>query len=75
MHTFLDSKAMAKALRAALADRQIDITHSDSLELVAREFGFANWNMLAARIDAAQADELELPSGWLRHNDVRRPWA
>ena len=40
MHTFLDSKAMAKALRTALAERQIDITHSDSLELVARQFGF-----------------------------------
>jgi len=69
MHTFLDSKSMAKALRAALAERRIDITHSDSLELVARQFGFDNWNILAARIDAAEAGELQLPSGWLRHND------
>ncbi len=53
MHTFLDSKAMAKALRTALAERQIDISHSDSLELVARQFGFDNWNILAARIEAA----------------------
>src|SRR3954452_2085748 len=69
MHTFLDSKSMAKALRAALAERRIDITHSDSLELVARQFGFDNWNILSARIDAAGAGELQLPSGWLRHND------
>ena len=69
MHTFLDSKIMAKALRTALAERQVGISHSDSLELVARQFGFANWNMLSARIDAALAGELRLPVGWLRHND------
>jgi glyoxalase superfamily protein len=64
MHTFLDSKLMAKALRSALAERRIDISHSDSLELVARQFGFDNWNMLAARIDAA-ASPLMLPAGWI----------
>jgi hypothetical protein len=64
MHTFLDSKLMAKALRTALADRQLTISHSDALELVARQFGFANWNMLSARIDAAQLAPLTLPTGW-----------
>lgn len=64
MHTFLDSKLMAKALRAALAERGIELGHSQSLELVARQFGFANWNMLAAHIDAAQQPSLELPAGW-----------
>lgn len=64
MHTFLDSKIMAKALRAALAERQIDIGHSDSLELVARQFGFDNWNILAARIEAATARPA-LPAGWI----------
>lgn len=66
MHTFLDSKAMAKALRTALAERRIDITHSDSLELVSRQFGFANWNMLSARIERAAADLPPLPRGWYR---------
>lgn len=64
MHTFLDSKLMAKALRTALAERQVDITHSDALELVARQFGFANWNMLSARIEAARLPPLALPTGW-----------
>ena len=63
MHTFLDSKAMAKALRTALAERQIDITHSDSLELVARQFGLDDWNTLAARIEAGQPRKH--PLGWL----------
>lgn len=63
MHTFLDSKTMAKQLRAALAERQIDIGHSDSLELVARQFGFDNWNILAAKIEAANSRPV-LPAGW-----------
>jgi hypothetical protein len=64
MHSFLDSKHMAKALRQALAERGQEISHSDALELVARQFGFSNWNMLAARIDAATLAPLELPPGW-----------
>jgi hypothetical protein len=64
MLTFSDSKSMAKALRKGLSERQIDITHADSLELVARQFGFGNWNMLSARIDST-ADSLALPDGWI----------
>jgi hypothetical protein len=61
---FSDSKTMAKALRKALAARQIDISHSDSLEVVAQQFGFANWNMLSARIDT-DAEAPALPEGWI----------
>ena len=63
MLQFSDSKTMAKVLRKALAERGIDISHSDSLELVARQFGFANWNMLSARIDEERAPPT-LPAGW-----------
>jgi hypothetical protein len=73
MHTFLDSKIMAKALRAALAERRIDVTHSDSLELVARQFGFDNWNILAARIDAWGTAELPVPNGWRVHHAAPFP--
>lgn len=61
---FSDSKTMAQVLRKALAERQIDIGHSDSLELVARQFGFANWNMLSARIDV-DGKAPSLPEGWI----------
>ena len=64
MHTYLDAKTMAKALRQGLAERNIAFTHSDCLELVSRQFGFANWNMLAARIDAAKTPQLVMPQGW-----------
>jgi uncharacterized glyoxalase superfamily protein PhnB len=50
MRTFNDAKAMAKALRASLEKKSVSITHSESLELVAAQFGFANWNILAAKL-------------------------
>lgn len=50
MRTFKDAKAMAKAMRAALAAKNVDISHSEALEIVAKQFGVATWNILAARI-------------------------
>jgi uncharacterized glyoxalase superfamily protein PhnB len=52
MRTFRDAKAMAKSLRTALAQNDIDLTHSQCLELVANQFGFDDWNILCARIEA-----------------------
>jgi len=40
---------MAKALRKALADQQIDMPHAACLEIVARQLGFRDWNVLRAR--------------------------
>ncbi len=53
MRTFRDAKAMAKSLRAALADKQIALSHGECLELVARQFALDSWNVLSAKIDAA----------------------
>jgi hypothetical protein len=64
MHSFLDAKTMAKALRQGLAERDVTLSHSDCLELVARQFGFAEWNMLAARIEAHRLPPLAMPDGW-----------
>lgn len=67
MHSFMDSKLMAKLLRQGLAERGVDLSHSDCLELVARQFGVANWNILSARIEAgASASDGEVPRGWIR---------
>lgn len=54
MRTFHDAKAIAKSLRQALAAKNIDISHSDGLELVAAGFGLDNWNVLAAKIAAEE---------------------
>jgi len=53
MRDFRDAKVMAHALRHALKDREIETSHSESLELIAKAFGYDNWNILSAKIDAA----------------------
>ena len=71
MRSFLDAKAMAKTLRQELQNRKIELGHSECLEVVARQFGFRDWNTMAAT--APQRDDLtktgvraghELPAGW-----------
>lgn len=57
-----DPKAMAKALRHVLAERQVELTHSESLECVARQLGWRDWNTLAARLDRPA---LPLPTDWI----------
>ena len=54
MRTFLDAKAMAKSLRSALEGKQVSLTHSECLEIVAAQFALDNWNVLSAKIDAIQ---------------------
>src|SRR5437868_1976362 len=54
MRDFRDAKVMAHALRDALKAKAVEITHSESLELIANAFGYANWNILSAKIEAAE---------------------
>jgi hypothetical protein len=54
MHDFRDAKAMARALRDALKVKAIETTHSEALELIAKAFGLENWNVLSAKIEAAE---------------------
>lgn len=67
MRTFRDAKSMAKALRQGLQERDIQLTHSDCLELVARQFGLLDWNTLSARINGQSESVvvLNLPKGWI----------
>lgn len=64
MNTYLDAKTMAKTLRNSLLEREFNLSHSDCLELVAHQFGLENWNILAAKIDTANIDQLRLPTDW-----------
>lgn len=54
MRDFRDAKAMAQTLREALKAKSVSLTHSESLELVAKAFGFPDWNFLAAKIQHSQ---------------------
>lgn len=58
MRTYLQSKVMAKALRAALAAKGVSFSHSECLELVSKQLGFDEWNMLSAKI-ALETGECE----------------
>src|ERR1700754_355721 len=53
MRDFRDAKAMAQTLREALKTKSVTLTHSESLELVAKTLGFHDWNVLSARIQAS----------------------
>ncbi len=51
MRTYVQSKAMAKSLRDELAKKNITFSHGECLEIVAKQFGFHDWNTLAAKIN------------------------
>jgi ATP-dependent Lon protease len=55
MRDFRDAKAMAQTLRDALKVKSITLTHSESLEVIARTLGFHDWNVLSAAIQATDS--------------------
>ena len=58
MRSHLDSKAIAKALRASLQQRQIAITQGAVPEIVASQHGLASWNILAAARSAPAEERI-----------------
>jgi hypothetical protein len=54
MRDFRDAKVMARALRDALKAKAVEITHTEALELMAKAFGYDDWNILSAKIEAAE---------------------
>ena len=53
MRDFRDAKAMAQTLREALNVKSVPLTHSESLELIAKILGCRDWNALAAKIQSS----------------------
>jgi ATP-dependent Lon protease len=56
MRDFRDAKAMAQTLRESLTTKAVTISHSESLELVSRMFGVADWNTLSALLHVERRD-------------------
>jgi hypothetical protein len=72
MRTHKDAKAMAKSLRDSLVNRNVSLTHSECLEIVAQQFGFADWNTLSSILD--NEERRRLPStDWLPHPPPAAP--
>src|SRR5882762_5816371 len=59
MRDFRDAKTMAHSLREALKSKAVETTHSDCLELIARAFGYENWNILSAKIETTRPRTVE----------------
>lgn len=60
MRSFLHAKSMAKSLRQDLANRNLQLSHGECLEMVARQFGLNDWNTLAAHIGDVSPSETKL---------------
>lgn len=58
MRDFRDAKAMAQTLRESLTTKAVTISHSESLELVSRMLGVADWNTLSALLYAERRDTI-----------------
>jgi ATP-dependent Lon protease len=48
MRDFRDAKSMAQTLRESLTTKAVTISHGESLELVSKMLGVADWNTLSA---------------------------
>ena len=59
MRDYRDAKAMAQALRDNLKNKNVTLSVAESLEIVSKQFGFDNWNILAAKV----ADAAKRPNG------------
>jgi ATP-dependent Lon protease len=56
MRDFRDAKTMAQTLRESLTAKAFTISHSESLELVSKMLGVADWNTLSALLQAERRD-------------------
>jgi hypothetical protein len=75
MRDFRDAKVMARALRDALKAQAIETTHTEALELIAKAFGCKSWNVLSAKIEAAEPKpihERSLSPGGTRDRHAER---
>lgn len=52
MRDFRDAKSMAQTLRKSLNTKAVTISHSESLELVSKMLGVADWNTLSALLQS-----------------------
>lgn len=57
-------KAQAKRLRAALETEGDFITHSEALELIARQYGRRDWNTLHAQVGNRPSEPYHMGGQW-----------
>ena len=75
MQSVRDLKRQAKGLRSHLSDQGVSVTHSQSLESIARVNGFRDWNTAAATAspDAPPTSAIDGKSAFSRSGVVSEP--
>ena len=63
--TLAEAKQLAKQLRAQLAEKGTEISHSNALERVAQQYGYRDWNTLHVALGNRP------PEGWVAGERVR----
>jgi|SRR5580704_12804584 hypothetical protein len=71
MRTYQDAKIMAKALRGCLDTRSVSLSHSECLEIVAQQLGYADWNILAAKLNTRPTAQLSCSFCGKSQHEVR----
>ncbi|MGE0230628.1 MAG: glyoxalase superfamily protein [Flavobacteriaceae bacterium] len=73
--TLDELKSQARSLRGALAEAGTDISHSHSLELVARQRGYRDWNTLHAAVGNAPPPIYLTPGERVQGRYLGQPFA
>lgn len=55
MPTIRDAKSMAKALEGSLSSMNVALSHGECLDIVARQFGLKDWNVLSVKAKRQEA--------------------
>ncbi len=66
MRTHREAKAMAKSLRACLAEKNVTVSHGECLEMVARQFGFSEWNVMAGMLEVESGGSEPAPNATIK---------
>ncbi|WP_149341121.1 glyoxalase superfamily protein [Neorhizobium sp. P12A] len=67
MNTYREAKHMAKVLEEILRARNVSVSHGETLNIVARQFGLNDWNTLSARIkreEVSGARRMQALASW-----------
>ena len=73
MRDFRDAKAMAQTLRESLTTKTVTISHGESLELVSKMLGVADWNTLSALLQSDRRPAAGRPAARERLEAARYP--
>ncbi|MGN6446560.1 glyoxalase superfamily protein [Amnibacterium sp.] len=72
MLNIVDAKLAARALRRDLAERDLHLTHSETLELIAHQLGHRDWNTAVASMTPTAESGLGTPVPVLRVQDAQQ---